>query len=169
MASNTSLKIRLSVLNFLEFAVWGSYLVSMGMYLGSVGLGQKIFWFYTVQGLVSIFMPALIGIVADRWIPAQRTLRLCHLLAGAFMILTVSPVKAVLFLVFIIVLQQIEGNLIYPKVVGSSIGLPGIWVLAAITIGGSLLGVFGMLLAVPITAAIYRLLREDLNRRENKE
>lgn len=88
---------------------------------------------------------------------------------GAFMILTISPVKAVLFLIFIIVLQQVEGNLIYPKVVGSSIGLPGIWVLAAITIGGSLLGVFGMLLAVPITAAIYRLLREDLNRRENKE
>lgn len=88
MASNTSLKVRLAILNFLEFAVWGSYLVSMGMYLGSVGLGPQIFWFYTVQGLVSIFMPALIGIIADRWIPAQRTLRICHIIAGSFMIIT---------------------------------------------------------------------------------
>ncbi|MCM1152636.1 MAG: MFS transporter [Muribaculum sp.] len=73
-------------MNFLEFAVWGSYLISMGMFLGNHGLGDQVFWFYTVQGLVSIFMPALIGIVADRWIPAQYTLSLCHLLAGGFMI-----------------------------------------------------------------------------------
>jgi predicted PurR-regulated permease PerM len=88
---------------------------------------------------------------------------------GAFMILTVSPVKALVFLVYIVLLQQIEGNLIYPRVVGSSIGLPGIWVLAAITVGGSLLGVFGMLLAVPLVAAAYRLLREDVARRELPE
>ena len=75
-------------MNFLEFAVWGAYLISMGMFLGSHGLGEYVFWFYTVQGLVSIFMPALIGIVADRWIPAQLTLSLCHLLAGGFMIAT---------------------------------------------------------------------------------
>lgn len=87
-SSNTGIKVRLSIMNFLEFAVWGAYLVSMGMYLGSVGLGDKIFWFYTVQGLVSIFMPALIGIVADRWIPAQKALCLCHVLAGGFMIAT---------------------------------------------------------------------------------
>lgn len=79
------LKARLSVLSFLEFAVWGSYLVSMGMFLGKVGLGDKIYLFYVVQGLVSLIMPALIGIVADRWIPAQKTLSLCHLLAGLFM------------------------------------------------------------------------------------
>lgn len=88
MASVTGLKARLSVMNFLEFAVWGAYLISMGMYLGNHGLGDKVFWFYTVQGLVSILMPALMGIVADRWIPAQRTLGLCHFLAGSLMIVT---------------------------------------------------------------------------------
>lgn len=83
---NFNLKARLATMNFLEFGVWGAYLISMGMFLGSNGLGEYVFWFYTVQGLVSIFMPALIGIVADRWIPAQLTLSLCHLLAGLFMI-----------------------------------------------------------------------------------
>lgn len=84
---------------------------------------------------------------------------------GAFMILTVSPLKALLFLIFIVILQQLEGNIIYPRVVGSSVGLPGIWVLAAVTVGGSLSGVLGMLLSVPIAASLYRLLREDVNRR----
>lgn len=87
---------------------------------------------------------------------------------GAIMILTQSPLKAVLFLVFIVVLQQLEGNLIYPKVVGKSIGLPAIWVLAAVTIGGSLMGILGMLLGVPLAAALYRLIREDVNRTEEK-
>ncbi len=81
---------------------------------------------------------------------------------GAFMILTVSPFKALMFIVFIIVLQQIEENLIYPKVVGSSVNLPGIWVLAAITICGGVMGVLGMLIAVPIAAALYRLLKDDV-------
>ncbi|MCI9295449.1 MAG: AI-2E family transporter [Lawsonibacter sp.] len=84
---------------------------------------------------------------------------------GAFMIFTVSPWKALLFLLFISVLQQLEGNLIYPKVVGSSIGLPGIWVLAAVTIGGGVLGVGGMLLAVPLAATLYQILRDDVARR----
>jgi len=83
---------------------------------------------------------------------------------GAFMILTVSPIKALLFLVYIVILQQLEGNIIYPKVVGSSIGLPGIWVLAAVTIGGGVMGVVGMLLGVPLAAAAYRLLREDVKK-----
>lgn len=78
-------KVKLSVMNFLEFAVWGAYLVSLGIYLTGQGLGDKIFWFYTVQGIVSIFMPAIIGIVADRWIQAQRMLSLCHLIAGLSM------------------------------------------------------------------------------------
>lgn len=82
-----NIKSRLAFLGFLEFAVWGSYLVSMGIYLGSVGLGDKIFWFYTVQGLVSLFMPALMGVIADRWIPAQRMMSLCQVLAGVFMFL----------------------------------------------------------------------------------
>lgn len=85
---------------------------------------------------------------------------------GAIMILTVSPIQAVFFLLFIIVLQQIEGNLIYPKVVGGSLGLPALWVLAAVTIGGGVLGISGMLLGVPITAALYRLLKEDVLKRE---
>ena len=87
---------------------------------------------------------------------------------GAVMILTVSPLKALLFLVFILVLQQLEGNLIYPKVVGNSLGLPALWVLAAVTVGGALAGVLGMLLGVPIAAAAYQLVREDLHRRELK-
>jgi len=81
---------------------------------------------------------------------------------GAFMILTVSPMKALLFLVYILVLQQLEGNIVYPKVVGSSIGLPGIWVLAAVTVGGGVMGVVGMLLGVPLAATIYRLVGEDV-------
>lgn len=82
---------------------------------------------------------------------------------GAFLILMVSPVKAVVFVIFIIILQQIEGNLIYPKVVGSSIGLPGVWVLAAVTIGGGVMGVGGMLLGVPLAAALYKIVRNDVN------
>ena len=84
---------------------------------------------------------------------------------GAFLIFTVSPIKALLFLVFISVLQQLEGNLIYPRVVGSSIGLPGIWVLAAVTVGGGVLGIGGMLLAVPLAATFYQILRDDVTRR----
>lgn len=82
---------------------------------------------------------------------------------GAFMILTVSPIKSLIFLIFIIVLQQTDGNIVYPKIVGSSIGLPGIWVLAAVTVGGGLMGVLGMLIAVPIAATLYKILRADVN------
>lgn len=72
-------------MNFLEFAVWGAYLTSMGTYLAGAGFGSIIGWFYAIQGVVSIFMPGIMGIVADRWIPAQRLLGLCHLVAGLFM------------------------------------------------------------------------------------
>jgi len=81
-----NLKFRLTLLNFLEFAVWGAYLTSMGTYLAGVGLGSHIGWFYSVQGIVSIFMPALMGILADRWMEGQRVLSLCHAFAGLFMI-----------------------------------------------------------------------------------
>ena len=84
---------------------------------------------------------------------------------GAVMILTESPIKALLFIVFIVVLQQLEGNLIYPKVVGESIGLPGLWVLAAVTIGGGVMGIPGMLIGVPLVAAIYKLVGEDMDER----
>ncbi len=85
---------------------------------------------------------------------------------GVFLICMESPIQAIVFLVFLVILQQIEGNLIYPRVVGSSIGLPGIWVLAAVTVGGGVGGIFGMLLGVPIAAAIYRLIREDVRHYE---
>ncbi len=85
---------------------------------------------------------------------------------GAFVILMESPVKALVFLIFIVILQQLEGNLIYPKVVGSSMGLPGMWVLAAITIGGGVMGIIGILLSVPIAATLYKLLRNDLKKKE---
>lgn len=85
-------------------------------------------------------------------------------LVGAFMILTVSPLKALIFLVFLVILQQVEGNLIYPRVVGSSMGLPGIWVLAAVTVGGGIMGIGGMLLGVPLAAAAYRLIGDELRR-----
>ena len=81
-----SIKVRLTIMNFLQFAVWGAYLTSMGSYLVNVGLAGNIGMFYAMQGIVSMFMPALIGIVADRWIPAQRMLGICHLLAGMFML-----------------------------------------------------------------------------------
>ena len=81
-----NLKVRLSVMNFLEFAVWGAYLTCMGNYLGVAGLGGEISWFYAIQGIVSIFMPTLMGIVADKYIQPQRLLGLCHLLAGGFML-----------------------------------------------------------------------------------
>lgn len=85
---------------------------------------------------------------------------------GAFVMLVDDPVKAIWFVVLFIVLQQIEGNLIYPHVVGNSVGLPSIWVLAAVTIGGSLMGIFGMLVFIPLLSTVYMLLRENVNRRE---
>lgn len=87
---------------------------------------------------------------------------------GAFLILMDSPIKALIFIVFVIILQQIEGNFIYPKVVGNSTGLPGLWVLAAVTIGGGVSGIAGMLIAVPIAATIYKLVRSDIENKNKK-
>ncbi len=87
---------------------------------------------------------------------------------GAFLIMVDDPIKAIWFLVLFIILQQIEGNFIYPHVVGSSVGLPSIWVLAAVTIGGSLMGIVGMLIFIPIVSTFYSLLREDVNKRNLK-
>lgn len=78
------LKFRLVGMSFLQFAVWGAYLISMGTYLSNVGMGDKIGYFYAMQGIVALFMPALMGIVADRWIPAQKLLSICHLLSALF-------------------------------------------------------------------------------------
>lgn len=81
-----AVRIRLILMNFLQWAVWGAYLTSMGSYLVSVGLAERIGLFYAMQGIVSIFMPAIMGIVADKYIPAQKLLGICHLVAGAAMI-----------------------------------------------------------------------------------
>ncbi len=82
-----NIKLRLTAMNFLQFAVWGSYLVCIGNFLGRVGLGDYISWFYVAQGIVSIFMPAIIGAIADKFVEPQRLLGLSHLLAGGFMLL----------------------------------------------------------------------------------
>ena len=84
---------------------------------------------------------------------------------GAFFILVNDPVQALIFIIMFLVIQQIEGNLIYPKVVGNSIGLPGMWVLVAVSVGGDLMGVAGMLIMIPVTSVIYALLREITNKR----
>jgi predicted PurR-regulated permease PerM len=85
---------------------------------------------------------------------------------AVLLLVMINPLKAFLFLVFLVILQQLEGNLIYPRVVGTSMGLPGIWVLAAVTVGSSMLGFVGLIASVPVTAVLYTLLRCDLHRRE---
>lgn len=87
MEVKSKIKAKLATMNFLEFAVWGSYLTCMSMYLGNAGMGHLISWFYAMQGIVSIFMPALMGIIADKWIQPQRLLGICHLIAGVFMVI----------------------------------------------------------------------------------
>jgi len=88
---------------------------------------------------------------------------------GAFLILMESPTKALIFLVFLILLQNFEGDVIYPKVVGSSMGLPSLWVLAAVTVGGAMFGILGMLLGVPVAATVYRLIRNDVSKGRTKK
>ena len=85
------------------------------------------------------------------------------------MIMTQSPVQALIFLVFLVILQQVEGNLIYPRVVGGSIGLPALWVLASVTLGGGLFGIPGMLLGVPLLATLYKWFRREVNERLEKK
>ena len=88
---------------------------------------------------------------------------------GAFLILMVDPLKALIFVIVFLVLQQIEGNLIYPKVVGASVGLPSIWVLAAVTIGGNVMGIVGMLIFIPIVSVVYTLFRTSVYKRLKKQ
>lgn len=84
---------------------------------------------------------------------------------ACLLLVMIDPMQTVWFLIFLLILQQLEGNIIYPRVVGTSLGLPGLWVLAAVTVGGGLFGFPGMLLGVPVTAVLYALLREDVYRR----
>lgn len=92
-----------------------------------------------------------------------------EVIVGAFMILTVDPFQALVFVIFMILLQQFEGNLIYPRVMGASIGMPGMWVLAAVTVGGGFFGIPGMLIGVPTAATLYRLLKADVSKRTARE
>ena len=119
-------------------------------------LGMMIFGFSNALTIsVMVGFTALIPI-AGAYIAA---------FVGAFMLFVESPLSALLFLVFLVILQQIEGNLIFPRVVGSSIGLPGVWVLAAVTVGGGVMGIPGMLIGVPLASTIYRLLSRDVHAR----
>lgn len=112
--------------------------------------------------LVDLVKPFLVGVTAI--IPIVGAY--LSAIVGAIMILTVSPIKALVFLIYIIVLQQLENNLIYPRVVGTKINLPAMWVLAAVYVGGNLGGSVGMLLGVPATSAAYSLLKEATGKRE---
>lgn len=109
----------------------------------------------------AISIGVLVGVTA--LIPVVGAFIGC--IIGAILILSVSPIKVVTFIIFFLILQQVEGNLIYPRVVGNSIGLPGMWVLVAVSVGGDLGGVLGMLLGVPVATIIYTLLKKDVNKR----
>lgn len=123
-----------------------------------------------IIGMLILHLPyapmigALVGVTAfipivGAWIGA---------IVGAFMIFTIDPIKAVIFVIFLLILQQVEGNIIYPRVMGSRVNLPGIWILAAVTITGGIAGPAGMLLSVPISSTIYVLVREATQKREQK-
>lgn len=119
-------------------------------------LGMCIFQFaYAPLISVVIGVSALIP-VAGAYIGA---------IVAVLLLVMINPLQAVLFLVFLVILQQLEGNLIYPRVVGTSLGLPGIWVLAAVTVGSSLLGFVGLVASVPVAAVLYTLLKNDLRAR----
>ena len=123
--------------------------ITEAIILGSLCMGGMLLLKIPYATAVGVFIGATALIpIFGAWIGAG---------IGVLLILAVSPIKAVLFLVFILILQQTENNLIYPRVVGSSIGLPGIWVLAAITVGSGVGGIVGMMVSVPLTATAYKL------------
>ena len=121
--------------------------------------------FFVVMGIIRLPYALLVGVLIafTALIPIFGAFIGCAV--GAFLILMVDPWKALIFVVLFLVLQQIEGNLIYPKVVGNSVVLPSIWVLAAVTIGGSLMGVVGMLVFIPLVSVLYTIFRGDVYRR----
>lgn len=121
--------------------------------------------FFVVMGIIRLPYALLVGVLIafTALIPIFGAFIGCAV--GAFLILMVDPWKAVVFVILFLILQQIEGNLIYPKVVGNSVGLPSIWVLAAVSIGGSLMGVVGMLVFIPLVSVVYTIFRGDVYRR----
>lgn len=133
-----------------------------GQCMEAVILGSLFFVTMTFFRMpYALMVSVLIGVLA--LIPLFGAFVGC--VVGVLLILTVSPVKALWFLILFLALQQIEGNLIYPHVVGNSVGLPSIWVLVAVTVGGSLMGIWGMLLFIPLTSVLYTLLKKDVHRR----
>lgn len=139
----------------LSHRVFSSYIT--GQCVEAVILGTV---FFVAMSILKMPYTLLVGclISVTALIPIVGAFIGCAV--GAFLILMVSPMQALIFVVMFLILQQVEGNLIYPHVVGSSVGLPSIWVLFAVTIGGSLMGVVGMLLFIPLTSVIYTLFRE---------
>jgi len=125
--------------------------------LGGLCFVGMIFFKFDYAPLISVIIAvgALIP-VAGAYIAAA---------VACLLLVMIEPMQAVFFLIFLLVLQQLEGNLIYPRVVGSSIGLPGLWVLAAISVGGGLFGFLGMLVGVPVAAVLYTLLQTDVRKR----
>ena len=144
----------------LSYRIFSSFIT--GQCIEAVILGTM---FFVVLSILKIPYALLIGclIAVTALIPIVGAFIGCAV--GAFLLLMISPGKALLFIILFLVLQQIEGNLIYPHVVGSSVGLPSIWVLMAVTVGGSLMGVTGMLLFIPLTSVLYTLFRDFVNRR----
>lgn len=138
-----------------------SYFVS-GQCLEAVIIGILCFIGMILLGIpYAATISVLIGVTA--LIPVYGAF--IGTIIGAFLIFMVSPIKAVIFVIFILILQQFEGNLIYPKVVGKSVGLPGIWVFVAVSLGASLAGVVGMIISVPIASIGYSILATDVNYR----
>ena len=144
----------------LSYRIFSSFIT--GQCIEAVILGTM---FFVVLSFLQIPYALLIGclIAVTALIPIVGAFIGCAV--GAFLLLMISPGKALLFIVLFLVLQQIEGNLIYPHVVGNSVGLPSIWVLMAVTVGGGLMGVAGMLLFIPLVSVLYTLFRDFVNRR----
>ncbi|MGN0308606.1 MAG: AI-2E family transporter, partial [Lachnospiraceae bacterium] len=132
----------------------------------AVILGLLFIAAMTVFGMPYAFMVGVL-IAFTALIPIVGAFIGCFV--GAFLILVDDPIKAVWFVVLFLIIQQLEGNLIYPRVVGNSVGLPSIWVLLAVSLGSSMFGVLGMLIFIPLFATLYSLLREDVNRRNKDE
>ena len=141
----------------LSYRTFSNFLT--GQCLEAVILGTM---FVICMGMLQMPYAMLIGVLIafTALIPIFGAFIGC--VVGAFLILTVAPMKALVFVIMFLILQQIEGNLIYPRVVGSSVGLPSIWVLAAVSIGASLMGIVGMLVFIPIVSVLYALLRRDV-------
>ena len=141
----------------LSYRTFSNFLT--GQCLEAVILGTM---FVICMGILQMPYAMLIGVLIafTALIPIFGAFIGC--VVGAFLTLTVAPMKALVFVIMFLILQQIEGNLIYPRVVGSSVGLPSIWVLAAVSIGASLMGIVGMLVFIPIVSVLYALLRRDV-------